>query len=130
MAEALRSAMVQRLFRLNWKFALFVFYPWAVLFAVLGAGFLAGYGAAALLGLAWPLQMIAGAALATVLLHLCQTRIRKAFVFHLLDGWIFTWQQASGRHPAIDARLERFARHVVASVRPSRADEVLIVGHS
>ena len=130
MAEALRSGMMQRLFRLNWKFALFVFYPWAALFAVLGAGFLAGYGAAALLGLAWPLQTIAGASLAAVLLHLCQARIRKAFVFHLLDGWTFTWQQASGRHPEIDARVDRFARHVVAAARRSRADEVLIVGHS
>jgi pimeloyl-ACP methyl ester carboxylesterase len=130
MAEALRSAMMQRLFRLNWQFALFVIYPWAALFAVLGAGFFAGYATAALLGLAWPFQLLAGTAVAAGALHLCRARIRKAFVFHLLDGWIFTWQQASGRHPDIDARLDRFARHVVATVRRAPADEVLIVGHS
>ena len=33
MAEALRGGVMQRLFRVNWQFALFVIYPWAALLA-------------------------------------------------------------------------------------------------
>ena len=134
MAEALRGGVMQRLFRVNWQFALFVIYPWAALLAVLGGGFLLGWIAASLLALAVPLgeipKLLLAAAVALGVLHAAHARIRKAFVYHLLDGWIFSWQQASGRHPDIDARVERFARHVVAAVRDSDADEVLIVGHS
>jgi hypothetical protein len=134
MAEALRGGVMQRLFRVNWQFALFVIYPWAALLAVIGGGFVLGWAAASLLALVLPLGetarllLAAGAALGA--LHLAGPRIRKAHVYHLLDGWIFSWQQASGRHPDIDARVERFARHVVTSVRDSDADEALIVGHS
>jgi pimeloyl-ACP methyl ester carboxylesterase len=134
MAEALRGAVVQRLFRVNWQFALFVVYPWAALLAVLGGGFLLGWAGAALLAMALPLggpvRLVLAAAVAIWVLHAAGPRIRKAFVYHLLDGWIFSWQQASGRRPEIDARVERFARHVIAAVRHSEADEVLIVGHS
>lgn len=134
MAEALRGAVVQRLFRVNWRFALFVIYPWAALFGVLGAACLIGYGAASLIGLAWPLsepaRVLIAVALAVAVLNVCGARIRKAYVYHLLDGWIFSWQQASGRHADIDARVDRFARHVVETVRRTSADEVLIVGHS
>jgi hypothetical protein len=134
MAEALRGAVVQRLFRVNWQFALFVIYPWAALLAVIGGGFLLGWIAASLVALALPFgdtaKLILAAASAIGVLHAAGPRIRKAYVYHLLDGWVFSWQQASGRHPEIDARVERFARHVVAAVRDSDADEVLIVGHS
>ena len=101
---------------------------------MIGGGLLLGWAAASLLALAWPLgetaKLILAAAVALGVLHAAGPRIRKAYVYHLLDGWIFSWQQASGRHPEIDARVERFARHVVAAVRDSDADEVLIVGHS
>ncbi len=132
--EALRGAVMQRLFRVNWYFALFVLYPWAALVAVIGAGFLLGYGAASLLDVAAPLPQSVKVAIAALIaigvLHAAGPRIRKAYVYHLLDGWIFSWQQASGRHAEIDTRLDRFARHVVAAVRHSDADEILIVGHS
>jgi hypothetical protein len=134
MAEALRGGVMQRLFRVNWRFALFVIYPWAALLAVVGGGFLIGWIAASLLALALPLgetaKLVLAAATAAGVLQLAGAKIRKAFVYHLLDGWVCSWQQASGRHPDIDARVERFARHIVASVRDSDADEVLIVGHS
>jgi hypothetical protein len=134
MTEALRSGVMHHLFRVNWRFATFVIYPWAALLAVIGGGFLLGWAGASLLAIALPLgetaKLLLAAAVALGVLHLAGPRIRKAYVYHLLDGWVFSWQQASGRHPEIDARIERFARHVVAAVRDSDADEVLIVGHS
>jgi len=134
MIEALRSAVVPRLFRVNRHFALFVIYPWAALLAVLGGGFLLGYGAASTLALVVPLAGVAQAGIAALVaaavLYAAGPRIRKAYVFHLLDGWIFSWRQGSGRQADIAARLDRFARHVVAAARASDADEILIVGHS
>jgi hypothetical protein len=134
MAEALRGGVMQRLFRVNWRFALFVIYPWTALLAVVGGGFLIGWIATSLLALALPLgdaaKLVLAAATAVGVLQLAGAKIRKAFVYHLLDGWVFSWQQASGRHPDIDARVERFARHIVVTVPDCDADEVLIVGHS
>ena len=133
MAEALRGAVVQRLFRVSWRFALFVVYPWAALAAMLGAAALAGYAAAAIVGLVaasavllWAIAIVVAAAV----LRALGPPARRAFVHHLLDGWIFSWQQAGGRHAEFSDRLERFARHVVDRVRQSSAEEVLIVGHS
>ncbi|HVC55809.1 MAG TPA: hypothetical protein VND95_07625 [Stellaceae bacterium] len=134
MAEALRGAVVQRLFRVNWRFALFVVYPWAAVVAVVAVAGLIGVAAAWLAGhvvpLPRPAAWIIALVIAAAVLRGLGPRLRKGHVYHLLDGWIFSWQQAAGRHKAFDARLERFSRHLVAAVRETDADEVLIVGHS
>jgi pimeloyl-ACP methyl ester carboxylesterase len=57
-------------------------------------------------------------------------QIKQAYVYHLLDGWIFSWQLAAGRRPEFEGRLEGFARRIVAAVQATDAQEVLIVGHS
>ncbi|HTV89159.1 MAG TPA: hypothetical protein VME41_09095 [Stellaceae bacterium] len=134
MSEALRSAVMQRLFRLNWQFALFVIYPWAALCACIVGGLLLGDAVVALLSPAWPLALPAKVAIAGVIavaaMRVLRPFLARAHVYHLLDGWIFTSRQAGGRDAEFAARLDRFARHVVAAVRDSDADEVLIVGHS
>lgn len=134
MVEALRSGVIRRLFRLNRHFALFVLYPWAALAALIGGGVVLGYGLALLLGEIAPLGGAAEAGIAALAaaaaLYVAGPRIRQAYVFHLLDGWIFSWRQGSGRHPEIADRLDRFARHIVAAARDGDADEILIVGHS
>ena len=131
---ALHGAVIQRLFRVNWRFALFVVYPWAALLAVISAALVVGYAAVRLTALAIPLPPAAGWAIAAVVAGIVvlalDRRVRKAYVYHLLDGWIFTWRQASGRHAEFAERLEGFARRLVRAVRESDADEVLIVGHS
>ncbi len=132
--EALRGGVIQKLVRLNWHFAAFVIYPWvALLVLVLGALLI---GAAIAWPIAWALSLsgIVEATLAVVLalalLKLFEPRIRKAFVYHLLDGWIFSWQLAAGRRPEFEGRLDAFARRVAAAIRDTDAEEALIVGHS
>ena len=132
--EALRGGVIQKLVRLNWHFAAFVIYPWvALLVLVLGALLI---GAAIAWPIAWALSLsgIVEATLAVVLalalLKLFEPRIRKAFVYHLLDGWIFSWQLAAGRRPEFEGRLDAFARRVAAAIRDTDAEEVLIIGHS
>src|SRR5256714_12219658 len=132
--EALRGGVIQKLVRLNWHFAAFVVYPWVSLLVLLLAALL--IGAAIAWPIAWALSLsgIVEATLAVVLalalLKLFEPRIRKAFVYHLLDGWIFSWQLAAGRRPEFEGRLDAFARRIVAAVAATDAQEVLIVGHS
>jgi len=132
--EALRGGVIQKLFRLNWHFAAFVIYPWVALVILLLGALL--IGAAIAWPIAWALSLSGiveaalAAALALALLKLFEPRIRKAFVYHLLDGWIFSWQLAAGRRPEFEGRLDAFARRVAAAIHQTDAEEVLIVGHS
>ena len=132
--EALRGGVIQKLFRLNWHFAAFVIYPWVGLLAVLAAVLLTGFGVTSLIDWLWPLPAPAKAllvcAIAGGLLKALTPRIKKAYVYHLLDGWIFSWQLAAGRRPEFEGRLEAFACRIAAAIAATDAQEVLIVGHS
>jgi hypothetical protein len=132
--EALRGGVIQKLFRLNWHFAAFVIYPWVGLLAVLSAVLLTGFGVTSLIAWLWPLPAAMKAllvcAITAGLLKALTPRIKKAYVYHLLDGWIFSWQLAAGRRPEFEGRLEAFARRIAAAVAATDAQEVLIVGHS
>jgi hypothetical protein len=134
LAQQLRSGFFHRMFRVNWHFALFVIYPWAALVAACAGGVLLGYGAAELLTLVVPLGPVAvwviALAIAAIFVRGLRARMSAAFVYHLLDGWIFQARQAGVQDADLAARLDRFTRHVVDTVRDSDADEILIVGHS
>jgi pimeloyl-ACP methyl ester carboxylesterase len=68
--------------------------------------------------------------LAAGLAWAAQPWLRKAYVYHVLDDWIFHWQDTLGRRPDFDARLDRFGRHLAAAARDSSVEEILVVGHS
>lgn len=131
---ALRSALVQRMFRLNWRFTAFILYPWAALFLTLAAAFAVGCAVVALISLAVALPAVvrwaAMLGITFAIMHALGPRIRKAYIYHLLDAWVFTWEQASGRRPEFNTRLDRFARRIIEVARQSDADEILIIGHS
>jgi pimeloyl-ACP methyl ester carboxylesterase len=132
--EALRGGVIQKLFRLNWHFAAFVIYPWVGLALVVAGALSVGFGIAALIDWQWPLpapvEAVAACMIAAGLVKALTPQIKQAYVYHLLDGWIFSWQLAAGRRPEFEGRLEGFARRIVAAVRATDAQEVLIVGHS
>ena len=132
--EALHGGVIQKLFRLNWHFAAFVVYPWVAFLVLVFGSLLIGtaisWPIASALALPGIAQTVLAVIMAVGLLKLFEPTIRKAFVYHLLDGWIFSWQLAAGRRPEFEGRLENFARRIVAAIRDSDAEEVLIVGHS
>jgi pimeloyl-ACP methyl ester carboxylesterase len=132
--EALRGGVIQKLFRMNWHFAAFVVYPWVAFFGIaLGALLVGGTIAWAIAwGLSLPgiVEAAIAMALAIGLLKVIEPRLKKAFVYHLLDGWIFSWQLAAGQCPEFETRLDRFANRIAAAIRDTDAQEVLIVGHS
>jgi pimeloyl-ACP methyl ester carboxylesterase len=48
----------------------------------------------------------------------------------LLSDTIWTWEFSHRQRPEWDARIDRFAAHLVKVARASDADEIVIVGHS
>ena len=132
--EAIRGGVIQKLFRLNWHFAAFVIYPWVAFVVLMAAVLAVGFGIAGLINRLWPLSGAVEAALTVAIAAGLWTaltpRIKRAYVYHLLDGWIFSWHLAAGRRPEFEGRLDAFAGRIAAAVAATDADEVLIAGHS
>ena len=134
MLGALRDGVIPNLFRIDWHFACLVIFPWValsiVVLAALAVGWVAawlivpavklGAGVKALVTLAVALGVIAAA----------HPLLKRSFVYFLLEDWIFNWQHGNGQRPDIDTRLDSFSERIVAAVRETTAQEVLIVGHS
>lgn len=134
MFVALRERYIAKLFRVDWHFACMVVYPWVCLLAVVIGAAAVGCLAAFLIGLAAPLPpwVIAVAALVVALASLAAVHplLKGAFVYGMLDDWIFNWQHGTEQRADIEARLDRFGERIVEAVRLTDAQEVLIVGHS
>jgi hypothetical protein len=132
--EAIRGGVIQKLFRLNWHFAAFVIYPWVAFVVLMAAVLGIGFAIAGLIGRFWPvsgaLEALLALAIAAGVWTALTPRIKRAYVYHLLDGWIFSWRLAAGRRPEFEDRLDAFARRIVAAIEATDADEVLVVGHS
>lgn len=131
---AWRDAFMTRLFRIDWHFALLLVYPFAALFGILFAAAAAGYGAACLIALVLPLSLwikgVIAIVLAAAFARAAEPWLRRGYVYHVLDDWIFHWKHTLGLRPDFEARIERFDRRLVAAARESSVQEILIVGHS
>jgi pimeloyl-ACP methyl ester carboxylesterase len=131
---ALRDGVVAKLFRLDWHFASLVIFPWVALASVIIVGLAIGYLTAWLIVPAVPLAAgvtaVLTLAVAAAFVAAINPLLKKYYVYHLLNDWIFNWQYATGQRSDIEARLDGFSRRIVESVRQTGAQEVLIVGHS
>jgi pimeloyl-ACP methyl ester carboxylesterase len=54
----------------------------------------------------------------------------QTYLLYLLSDTIWTWEFSHRARPDWDARIDRFAQHLVKVARESDADEIVIVGHS
>jgi hypothetical protein len=54
----------------------------------------------------------------------------RTYLLYLLSDTIWTWQLAHRQRPEWDARIDRFARHLVEVARGSTVEEIVLVGHS
>ena len=115
-------------FRANWRYALFFLYPYVLMALVGFAGFYLARGAVTgLLPFADLIAVIFGLACAFGLLLLPP---RPFYVAYLLNDWYFAHDLVHRRRPALDDRLDGFARELADLARKSIADEIVIVGHS
>ncbi|MGO4717346.1 alpha/beta fold hydrolase [Bradyrhizobium sp. 2TAF24] len=128
------NGVLTRFRKAHWRFAAFISYPEFVLTmeALLSLGaatlFAAGLRFA---GLPLLITLPAAAALFIALLGtLLKLLESRTYTLYLMSDTIFTWQYAHRQRPDWDQRIEQFARDLVATVRSSDADEIVVVGHS
>jgi pimeloyl-ACP methyl ester carboxylesterase len=127
------NGTILRIFRASWRFGVFYLASSAVLAAVYTAVIVLGWLAYlftrdAIGGIVVPLgaAVVAGGILSVLARYACT----RWFVTRLCDLWIWHQDLAHGRCPDVVARVDDFARRIIATARAGDADEVLVVGHS
>lgn len=136
MVDYLFSGVLVRLFRMNWKFACVIIYPFTMITALglVAAGL--GYAAARVGALLLPAQLpefvpaLLGIAVAAALVAAIWPFFDRLYVWHLLHDWVFNWQHGNGVRRDYEERVDRFAAHLADLARTSDADEILVLGHS
>jgi hypothetical protein len=128
------NGTMARFTRANWRFATFITYPHFVLLleAVCAAAFAFVFekGLDAL-GLPKMLSIAAAFALFVALLGtVLKYTEQRTYVLYLLCDWIWTWDLAHRQRPEWDQRIDRFAAHLCKVARESKAEEIVLVGHS
>jgi hypothetical protein len=128
------TGTIARFWRAHWRFATFITYPHVLLLAealcTLGIAFGFGIGLDAL-GISRALSIAAAAALFVAGLgSLLKYTESQTYLLYLLSDTIWTWEFSHRARPEWDARIDRFAEHLVSVARTSDADEIVLVGHS
>jgi len=128
------AGTIARFWRANWRFATFITYPHlmllleAVCAVAVGFAFEKGLGA---LGVPDPFSIAAAvAAFVAVLGAMLKYTENQTYLLYLLSDTIWTWEFSHRARPDWDARIDRFAQHLVKVARESDAEEIVIVGHS
>lgn len=115
----------------NQRYFLFAIVPLAeaILLGVLAwwaAFFLAGRAGLPPL-VEWPLALVGGLGLFLLLL---EWPGRPWRIYQAFDDWILSLDYVYGKRHDLDARLDEFARRIVAEASDATADEIIILGHS
>jgi len=128
------AGTIARFWRANWRFATFITYPHllllleAVCAAALAFAFEKGLGA---LGMPDLFSIAAAVAVFVAILGtVLKYTENQTYLLYLLSDTIWTWEFSHRARPDWDARIDRFAQHLVKVARESDADEIVIVGHS
>jgi hypothetical protein len=117
-----------RYLRANWRYALFFLYPLLLFTAFEVAGILVGWQAV-LLGL--PMPWITAPLLAVAVIWLLvRWPGRPLRLRYMLHDWTFARDLVRHPRPEYEARIEEFARGLVARAKTSDADEIIVAGHS
>ncbi len=118
-------------FRMNWRYALFFLYPY-FLFTMAGVGaYLASRYAFGWFapGSGWSLPVSIALGIAASIGSLLLPP-RPFYIAYLFNDWHFAHELVHGRRTVLDARLDKFARELIAVVKKSTGDEIVLVGHS
>jgi hypothetical protein len=128
------SGTMGRFWRAHWRFATFISWPHFVLLNE------AIWSAAIAWLVAWGLKalgvhgLLVGCAAAAVFIAVLGSLVKyteeRTYLLYLMADTIFTWQFSHGKRPDWDARIDRFARHLVKVAQSSQAQEIVLVGHS
>jgi len=105
-------------------------YPIGMLLLQLLLALAAAFGVYRLGALLHPaLGLLAGAAIAVLILRTFRARDTRLYAYYLMHDYAFTAQGRGANPPELETRMTAF-RHLVAAALTPDVDEVLIVGHS
>jgi pimeloyl-ACP methyl ester carboxylesterase len=128
------AGTIARFTRANWRFTAFITYPHIVLLlealctAAVAFVFQRGLGA---VGIPDAFSIAAATAIFIALLGgVLKYTENSTYVLYLLSDTIWTWQFSHRERPEWDARIDRFAQHLLQVARSSDAEEIVLVGHS
>lgn len=128
------SGTISRFWSAHWRFATFISYPHMVVLAHALIGSVGGYAlwlGLGALGVPGVLKALAAVATSVAIFGtLLKTTENRTFALYLLSDTIFTWEFSHRQRPDWDARITRFAEHLVRTMSTTDADEVILVGHS
>jgi hypothetical protein len=128
------SGTMGRFWSAHWRFATFISWPHFLLLngAIWSAGaawlFVLGLHALGIHG--FLVGAAAAAVFVAVLGSLVKYTEKQSYLLYLMADTIFTWQFSHGNRPDWDARIDRFARHLVDVANTTDAQEIVLVGHS
>lgn len=128
------SGTMGRFWRAHWRFATFISWPHFVLLNEAiwsgAAAWLVAWGLKALGIHGFLVGCAAVAVFIAVLGSLVKYTEERTYLLYLMADTIFTWQFSHGNRPEWDARIDRFAQHLVKVAQNSDAQEIVLVGHS
>ncbi|HSP25373.1 MAG TPA: hypothetical protein VLQ65_09365 [Saliniramus sp.] len=129
-----------RVARLDWQFAAFLIYPYAMtllaIASVAGIAIVAGGLAAAFFSVGLPPAFLSLAVLSSALAGAAVTgwiwvRVeRSLYLRYLLEDWLFSFAHERGANDLLAERLDAFAAKIAKAAADPEIDEVLLVGHS
>ena len=125
--EYLFNGTLGRVFLANWRFGIFYIYPTAcLLIAIAIPALLGGFVAS----LSLPHSVLAGVAVALGAFLMTRGLADRGFAIQFVDLWLWHRDWAHGRRGDFLARLDVFARRIIARSRAADVDEIVVVGHS
>lgn len=115
--------------RTSWRFVLFFMWPFLMVLSLLAltlgitlAPVLAGFSA---LNMLWSLPLAFGASYGLI-----RALDQKLFISYLLDDWSAAYDRIYGSSKVLQERKVAFAQMLAQKLRNTKADEVIIMGHS
>lgn len=125
------SGTAVRYFKASWRYGLFFLMPFFSLLMFAAIGIAAGVILARFADMGAPVSAVIVIAVAIVVFAgLMRWPGRKWRTDQALDDWIFARDFMYGRRGDVEARLDGFAKRIVAAAQGNEADEILVVGHS
>lgn len=131
---AVFNGVIVRILRAHWRFGLFTLYPFILMTIWIALGALIGALCAKLVTLlgapaapATVVGIVTGLGTFSSALWLTEP---QTYLLYLCDDGISTHQYGHRQRPDWEERMETFAGYVVDLARDSKADEIVIVGHS
>jgi hypothetical protein len=132
--DFITSGTLKRYFAANWRYAMFFFVPFVDVILFAAAAILLGWLAGAAIAssaIGAVLGVVIGIIVAAlVFVGLMRWLGERWRVNQGLEDWIFARDYMLRRRPDVDARAEAFAERLIACVRRSDADEIIVEGHS